>query len=165
MSVELKIKAKSLAAEARIIRAMEDRLLRSAQKGEGKVTKLERRALAKRKQGKILTPREFTAVIRYEKRRALNRKPFNCDLLRADRERIRDHRIRDLRPAARATHLARGFLRKAIYADLEDPTATDTGSIPYAEIARMVVKYGPSEWQLTGEKACIEKLREWTGLE
>lgn len=84
--LELKIKAMSLAAEARIIRNIELRLKRRKTAG------------GKERPG-LRDERNFASY-----------------------HRLHDHRIKDIRIEARATHLARMFLKGKPYSDVEKKT-------------------------------------------
>ena len=90
----LKIKLKSLAAEARIIRFEEDK-----------------------------APNDPASGI-------------------YDRQSLYDHRILVVRPEARATLLAYGYIRGRTYRQVE-PNSTTRNLIPWKKVRAMVEKYGP----------------------
>lgn len=99
--IELKIKANSLAAEARIIRKLEIRRRQQA-----------------------------------AKRRKL-RLPF--DVAEAERLRIHEHRIKVVRPEARATHLARAYLSGYEYGRIEKTARTAPW---WLRMRELVYRYG-----------------------
>ncbi len=105
MSIELKIKAISLADEARTIRIEE------------------KRAKAKRQTSTLNS--------------------------------LHEHRINVVRPAARATHLARAFLAGMPYRAVERTTRT---SAPAYATSQMLVKYGKFE----SRKEAQEAFEAWT---
>lgn len=100
MSVELKIKAKSLADEARVIRAEE------------------KKAKAKRKTETVNS--------------------------------LHHHRLQVVRPAARATHIARGYLAGTPYRLIEGNAKSEP---PLFAAAQMLAKYGPFKDRAEAQKA------------
>lgn len=126
---ELKIKAKSLGAEARIIRQEEARALRIAKK------------LAKSKHPH--------AAAFLEK-------------ARAQYHSLKDHRMVDVRSEARATNLARGFLRGIPYVRVEQRVFAFNQPSQWDKVRAMVRKYTNASnaymdelesWIVTGEAA------------
>ena len=93
MSIELKIKSKHLAAEARIIKFEERKLKRHKRMAEAR--------------------------------------------------RLREHRLDKVRPAARSTHLAYGFLRGRAYRTIEDRRTRTAPN--WNEVERMALKYGDTD--------------------
>ena len=122
MSIELKIKFKSLAEEAKIIK-----------KEEQKQKKIFR---------KIGPAYEF-----YDK----HMKTYNS---------LRDHRIDVVRLHARATHLARGYIKGMPYKRIENKTHYYDYRLDKM-IVEMVKKYGGSEH----DNVSIEAIKEWRSQE
>jgi len=121
--VELKVKAASLAAEARIIRRLELRLKRR-----------------KTASGKM---------------KAGLRDPRNCEPF----FKLQDHRRKEVRSEARATHLARTFLKGQPYELVEQkaydwPPLKRAGEIAakYAAGDKRIVAQRWEEWKQSAEK-------------
>ena len=91
MSFELKVKAAALAAEAVIIRRLEKRRARAASRHATWLAKDTSR-----------TPELYPNAAGTE------------------RQRLYEHRTKVVRPQARATHLARMFIKEVDYARVED---------------------------------------------
>lgn len=128
----LKIKLKSLAAEAKIIRQAERKLalprVVNTENGQvvipNKFTKSDRDA---NPEGVKVAAQNLRQMVRM--RRAKMRGEPWYDQNRAELREIRDHRVLNLRQEARATHLAYGFLRGRTYAQMEGnrlPVPKDT---------------------------------------
>lgn len=107
MSIKLKIKANTLAAEARIIRKNEKRL------------------------------RKFNQLHMAQKR--------NYHWADSARESLYRHRIDVVRPEARATHLARAYLKGSAYRSVEQSTRQPVADALIDKINAMVRKYGPGD--------------------
>jgi hypothetical protein len=58
------------------------------------------------------------------------------------RDQLADHRKKDVRTEARATHLAYGYLKGRTYVRIEHPNSTTP---PKDRVERMVKKYGTKE--------------------
>ncbi len=115
--IELKIKASSLAAEARIIRKLEIR---------------RRQQASKRRKLKL---------------------PF--DITEAERLRIHEHRIKVVRPEARATHLVRAYMAGYEYGRIEKMARTAPWWLRMREIA---YRYGG---QMKDYDAWVERAQEY----
>jgi|AntAceMinimDraft_11_1070367.scaffolds.fasta_scaffold00449_4 hypothetical protein len=121
MNYELKVKAINLGDEARTIKRFEKKLLDTAWYANWQVIL--------REQGR--SNGEFQREL--EARR---------DKARAGFDKLHQHRIHAVRPEARATNIARGFLRGLVYEEIEtNPCSTPN----WASVARMVSKYGTLE--------------------
>lgn len=125
MSIELKIKAKSLAAESRFIRKEENRLLAISRKGNVNfVIKA-----AKRKYGKDWRDHidPMLAAFHADQKAMASRIGDNWKAeLEHRRKRaaagfqsLRDHRVLIVRPVARSTHLARAYISGQPYKTVE----------------------------------------------
>lgn len=126
MSYQLKVKSKALAAEAVIIRHEERNFLAWARKCEGYAILADEAnksgvkiSEALRKDGEKLKDRAIRA--------------------RAAFEDLRGHRIHSVREEARATHLARAYLRGRLYRDIE---LTTRKKVPVAKVQGMIQRYG-----------------------
>lgn len=151
----LKIKLKSLAAEARIIRNAERKLAlpRSVQVENGapvipaRYTKDQRDANPEAVKQHAKTIRSLVRMRRAE----LRGKPW-YDANRAELAGMQDHRKKPLRRAARATHLAYGFLRGRTYQQIEGARQLPNDSIYerqheerlFEEAAKMAAAYSGS---------------------
>jgi hypothetical protein len=122
--MELKIKALSLAAEARIIKAQQERLLRRQRKAAARPRHNNDEAFAT----------------------SQSRRLELCD-------RIRDHRKHDIRLEARATNLARGFLKGLAYEAIE-ATTYEPGAVVRAlsKAEGMVKEYGEGDSRIIMQK-------------
>lgn len=122
--VELKIKSKSLAAEAKIIRSEENKL-------ENRIADLS--DLQK-----------------------------STEQLQFTRQSLHNHRVLDVRYAARATYLARAYLKNKPYKSVELGRRKDMEVIYNSEIVpsvvKMVYKYG-------GKPVSPDELKNWSKLD
>lgn len=118
MSVELKVKSKTLAIEAGYIRREERKTLRNA------------RWQAEHQEAK------------------------NSAMSYLQYLRLQDHRTKVLRPEARATHLARAFLKGTPYRQVENKNANPIKTHMVDKIFRMVRFYG-GEYAKTDVKAWL----------
>lgn len=159
----LKIKLKSLAAEARIIRRAERKLALPT-------TGLPRKAFTKEERDAAPEPVKTAAqAMRLAVRmaRAKARQAPWYDENRAELAAIQEHRKLPLRRAARATHLAYGFLRGRTYEQMEGTRKLPNDSIferaneekLFQEAAKMAMTYGAADVA----KCDIERdFKEWT---
>lgn len=106
MSVELKIKSKTLAVEAGYIRREERKTLRNARW----------QAEHQEAENSAMSYRQYL--------------------------RLQDHRTKVLRPEARATHLARAFLKGTPYRQVENKNVTHIPAAMVEKIFRMVRFFG-----------------------
>lgn len=142
MSIELKIKQKSLAAEARIIRDEEERLSDAAYLNL---------MLTPQRASKIADPDEME---KYLKRAEQGRQR-----LLSRKNRIAAHRRNDLRHESRLTHLARGFIKGLPYEAMEGLVRPNNHLNEFAwdRIEKMVRKYGAY-----GDiRVYMQKFEEW----
>lgn len=133
MNLELKIKASSLAAEARIIRNLANSLRRRQGRALGHHFELE------------ASNPEWSAE-------AAER----AKTLRSERLNITEHRRFVVRPEARATHLARAFLGGMPYKRVETKVWTQPD---WAKVVRMVEKYKPVPDQ--DNRPVFDRIKEW----
>ncbi len=133
---ELKIKIKSLAAEATIIRGDERKHLNAA--------------------------REAEKANRPAKLDAFGRKPYQIS--RDTYGSLRHHRVFDIRIEQRATLIAYGYLRGRAYRQIEQ--SPHWLKAPYcrpgpdwARVTAMIVKYAGGD-----KKVIFEQLKEWRKL-
>ena len=83
-------------------------------------------------------------IIKHEERKLKQRQKKSPHPRRqALRRALREHRIEVVRPHARSTHLAYGFLRGTRYRAIEDDRTRSTPNWP--EIERMILKYGEAD--------------------
>lgn len=137
MKVYLKVKIKSLAAEAQMIRS-EERKCNIGCRARVRI----RRQL--RKSNELTTPERTKMERQLVKPSDKAMKAFWG---------LRHHRIYDVRDEARAAHVAYGFLRGRTYAQVEGSAITSPN---WDRVWRLVHKYGE------GDKAALEKaLAEW----
>lgn len=123
--IELKIKAKSLAAEARIIRQLEKRLKRRFKPLKGK----KNRGKFKERPG---LRDERTATVFFK---------------------IQSHRKFEVRTEARATHLARAFLKGRPYTSLE---LTTYSAPPLDSATKIATRYAEGD-----PRIIAQRLAEW----
>lgn len=118
MSIELKIKALSLAAEARVIRNQEKRIGRKLSKLHAKMAN---------------SPGDNTGTLKFSQHR-------NIDNLTS----IHTHRVLQVREEARLTHLARAYLKGTPYKEVENKTlpAKTLSEDHFERISRMATSYG-----------------------
>ena len=148
MSIELKIKSKHLALEPAIIRAEEKKL----NKQSAYFLKI------LRDKGYPDSPSShWYNTPEWKQYRELGKKSFK----------LYRHRTNDVRLEARATFLARAFLKGTPYKEVERARETENGSKEYdfkvkviPRIVSMVVKYGGKE--LT-QSTAPDKVLEWIG--
>jgi len=122
MSVELKIKAKHLGAEARIIRFQEEKIKKA-----------------------------------FKNQHNIDKK----DKLLESYMSLRNHRQFEVRTEARATHLARAFIKGASYESVENRRLMNDYYFALRILPRvhmMAMKYG-------NRKTTIEDIKKWVGLE
>lgn len=128
MKTHLKIKAKSLAEEGRIIR------------------------LEERKQG----PRHKLVEYRRPSGKVVLKRIKVHDGHPDVRQSLREHRIRVVRPEARATHLAYGFLRGLGYRQVEK-TVREDNEPNWSRVVQLVSKYGDMD-----KRVAAQELAEWS---
>ena len=75
------------------------------------------------------------------------------------RESLRRHRIKVVRPEARHTHLAYGFLRGRRYRQIEPRLRDSTPRPDWDRVAAMVAKYGGLD-----KRDAAQKLAEWSAV-
>lgn len=126
--IELKIKAKSLAAESQIIRQEEYKLT---------LTVINARL--------ALLTGEYTPeqIERLQKR---------IDAARFKRSKIRDHRTDQVRSEARHTHLARAFLKGIPYDQVERWVWYGKGFPNFDRVAMMAFKYADGDSRITSQR-------------
>lgn len=159
----LKIKLKSLAAEARIIRKAENRLQIPAMVAGDTpaLTKEEREKNPELSKSIAKQAR----IARNWHRAQFRSKPWYGEN-RARLEELQLHRVRDVRESARATHLAYGFIRGRTYAQMEglryfaknlqgEINLGDTRVL--GAVARMIRFYGPG----LDAKDSADLLKRW----
>lgn len=126
-SIELKIKAASLAEESRIIRAQEERLKRRRRKAAERAVRFKERDST-------------------EGRNASYDYDGNLSDMDSTRERIYLHRVGPVRREARLTHLARAFLSGKPYHVVENKNKSELTMISVErdvpKITVMIRKYG-----------------------
>lgn len=133
MSIELKIKEKSLAAEARIIRAEEMKCRMTARKLLAKTASLPE------------GPRPTTEQIEKWQRIAQQRRNIRVSL--------HEHRIHKVRTITRATHLARGFLKGTPYKAMEQKAYSKPN---WDAVEKMIKSYGKGD-----ERSLMQRFSEW----
>ena len=108
---------------------------------------------------KLKSLAEEARIIRHEERK-LRCKPsphYDCTENQSVRNELRNHRLRVVRPEARATHIAYGFLRGRSYRQLErlpkDRKPSFLEGPKWDRVEAMVKKYG--------KLGDIAKLKEW----
>ena len=132
MSIELKIKAKSLAAEARIIRSEETKLVSAIKCA-------------------VFPPLSDKSDI-------ANRKRARCDRLTRALNSIVSHRCAAVRREARYTNLARAFLRGRSYKQVENKVLPPHAltSLEWDKVAAMVKRHGCGDTRLL-----MQQFDEW----
>ena len=131
MSIELKIKAKSLAAEKRIIVTEEYRLRR----------RIAKHCANARKAGKPIYDGRYNTLL---------------SMLHS----LELHRLRVVCPAARETQLARAFLRGCAYRNVER-TCRERNEPNRTEVRRLVERYGPRDFQSLPEVERKKRIDDW----
>lgn len=129
MNTELKIKALSLGAECRIIRAQENRLARRLAKARGRAAVEQWLAGDKRLAGIAREEGTFAS--------------------------LHNHRMVVVRREARATHLARGFLKGTAYRDMEHACWEQP---IWDRVREIAVKYRPGDHS---EQVIRQRFAEW----
>lgn len=176
MSYELKIKAKSLAAEARIIRAEEFKLKKAANP-----KRYATRFLSKPREDWTEEDRKVYKRLKAQAM-AESRATLWTERKKSIYESLRQHRtgvgpahpsgLPALRWIARDTHLARMFIKGTKYLAAEQKVR-ENGAPDYEAVARMVDQYGlhsvPSQiMELPSDqrkRAVLELVKEWAGAE
>lgn len=92
---------------------------------------------------KIKSLAEEARIIRKEESKAPN-DPANGVY---DQQNLWNHRINVVRPEARATLLAYGYIRGRTYREVE-PNSTTAHLIPWKKVRYMVERYGPQPFDL-----------------
>lgn len=150
MSIELKIKLNSLAAESRIIKNNERRFKRACNP----------RRFASKSHERLTLSEEERVAYKAEKakRIAAMRATQWSDRARSDFNKIYLHRVLHVQPEARATHLARMFIKGAGYYEAEQ-TTRDNNLPQLDRIVQMVSKYST----LFDEMNSAERMRQVVG--
>lgn len=119
-STRLKIKRKTLAAEAGLIRHEEQKVLRSARALNAQVQSDTSLALGKRLTKLGYPPATIKRSLKHwEKTWGQNERSEVRDALYSDYRGLRLHRVEEVRAAARAAHLAHAYLMGMPYARVE----------------------------------------------
>lgn len=146
MSIELKIKQKSLAAEARIIREQEERLSDKAfMKTANLHPSLEQ-----------TIGLEAYTKLKEKAERGRHR-------LLAQRDHIARHRRNEVRTESRLTHLARGFIKGLPYQAMEAIVHDGRQLKPkhWERIEAMVLRYGPYTEGRYDPRGVKQRFEEW----
>ena len=147
MREHLKIKLKSLAAEARMIRLEERRVVKPRRK-------MKKMLKAKVKEG-VLTVGEKLKIIEDKAKQYEAREYMRVSVYL--------HRVNEVRPKTRATQVAYGFVIGLSFDKMEQKTRPDRRKLDWAMVERLVEKYGEgdirdrmqrfSEWKASAQAA------------
>lgn len=118
---------------------------------------------------KALSLAEESRIIRAQEQRLARRirkaaargKPLSAasvDRIQVQRHSLRQHRKEDVRREARATHLARGFLKGRLYRQIEYSVRPDKDIYfaPWGRVADLVAKYGDVD-----KRVAAQRIAEW----
>ena len=108
-------------------------------------------------EARVIKAQEKRTLAKMRKRRA-KQKPV--DNLKFQWNSMRDHRRQWVRPEARATHLARAFIKGVPYAKVEDPEKT-TKPLPATRITQLVRSYASGKFPDNGHRTPFEQLDDW----
>lgn len=135
MSIKLKIKIKSLAAESRIIRHEERKLTRShALPHEQTILIIDPKL---RPRGKV----ERLGMIPWARTHQVS--AAEIEVMESQYNSLRHHRVVEVRNEARAAQLAYGYLRGKPYAKVEDPEGRRPPLSTIANAVGMVRRFSP----------------------
>lgn len=144
MLVYLKVKIKSLAAEARVIRTEENKALSRARAFKGKYRK--------RHDVESHKPEKPAWVLRFEKYGEAK------ETSETEYEKfwgLKRHRINVVRKEARDSHIAYGFLRGREYQNIEQSRYIDPD---WKNIERIVLRFNSGDIE---EQVILQRFAEW----
>lgn len=170
----LKVKIKSLAAETRVIRKEELRLLDQANPGRPAYRKAydaeyyeQFSSFLKDRKGEELTDDAFAAAEKQIVKEAAKQARIAAKLARAKmrrpasinpiREELYLHRIHIVRREARAAHIAYMLIKGWCYSDIE-PTCKPYNTPDWMAVSRLCQKYGPSGYELVDRQRLAPKV-------
>jgi len=158
-STELKIKRQTLAAESRLIKREEIKAIRAARHALA-VSVLEASAtdVSKRLLRLGLTMGQQARIVVRLARNVPGPVIADIGAAYAAYNSLRNHRIKVVRPAARAAHLAHAYLNETDYLRVENPVYTlPPSEALMRDVASNVRKFGD------GETSDLKHIADWIG--